>query len=170
MNTNLFILFPPAFRVIILPVVWAVREPPLALRNVRSNFVNCPSPLVWGRYVSFNGCRASFTPPFLPIIETVGFSLPVTVPERTENYSHSFRKLLTYRRKAGDSSKLRTNYLYASLPVVIIKIMPSFFFFSAGSKTRDRAERLLSARVPVQYSSGFHCRKIHAGSPSVRSH
>jgi len=96
--------------------MWAVREPHLLLpslglcrkassgltENVRSNFVDCPNPLVWGYYVSFIGCRVSFTSPFLPIIESVGFSLPVAVPERTENYFHSFRKLLTYGKKAGD--------------------------------------------------------------------
>jgi hypothetical protein len=63
------------------------------LQNVRSNIYHYTNPLVQGCRVSFNDCRASFTPPFLPIVESVGFSLPAAVTERTENYFHSFRKL-----------------------------------------------------------------------------
>jgi hypothetical protein len=47
------------------------------LQNDRSNLENHPNPLVLGCYVSFNGCRASLMSPFLPVVESVGFSLLV---------------------------------------------------------------------------------------------
>jgi len=112
----------------ILPAIWAVREPPLPLQNTCSNFENYLNLLLMSCCVSFNGCCAFLTSPFLPIIESAGLSLLVTFPERTENYLHPFRKFLTNQKEVAGRAENIVNRIYPGPPVVIIYFMEAFLF------------------------------------------
>ena len=120
-------------------------------------------------YITFNSCCALLTSPFLPGVETAGFSLLMDFPERTENYLHPFRKFLTDQKEVADRAGYIVAHLCHHRPVVIILLWKFFFSCGAGPNIRGQAERPLSAPEPVQYNPGFRCRKKLAGPPSGRS-
>ena len=119
--------------------------------------------------VSFKSCCALLTPPFLPIVESVGFLLPADVPERTENYLHPFRRVLTDQKEVAGRAEHIINRSGPGPPVVLFILWKSFFSCGADPNSLYQAERSLSAPGPVRYNSGFRCMKRLAGPPSGRS-
>jgi len=75
--------------------------------NTRSNFYNLANPSVPSCYVPFNRCCASLTPPFLPIIESLGITSLIAFLNEPKIIIIPSENVETYRQEVGAEPNVR---------------------------------------------------------------